>query len=293
MIDFVYIKKGSEYVRTTHLLGKAATQRSISDRSTVTRRGADTVVGVPYELTSPAGRNLPEKHIIQDVSMTNPEQLARVALDLCNWAGGKLQWRDGVPYTMQRLKFRDALETGVMREKPAEWSVELAHELIGMSLRQPGQSLRRLLNIKKESEELWHKSGSTTRVKQEQIEEFLSTLSGLTKKSMPHKPMTVIELDRAVSAYLARFEQMLPLETQREQIRAASPDITEYYGMTISLAYRNGVPHISRITDTMKRNLLQTTGPLRLSDGRDIIIPHTVNKHSKQMTIDQFRDYFN
>lgn len=293
MIDFVYVKKGSEYVRTTSLMGKLATHRAIGDRSTVTKRGADTVVGVPYALAPPPDRpDLPEKHIIQEITRTSPDQLARVALELCDWEGERLQWRDGVPYVVQTMTFRDAIDTGLTREKRADWSVPLARELIDMALRQPGQNLRRILDLKKETEHLWNLSGTSTRIKQERIEEILKAVTGLTKKSMQNKPMTVSELDRAIGAHLALFQEQMPSYEEQSAIRAASPELIEYHGVLLPLAYRGGVPYISRITDEIKKDLRTTTGPLRLTDGRDILVPHTVNGRSRRYTVEQFRERY-
>lgn len=290
MIDFVYVKKGSDYVRTTHLMGKLATHRSLGDRSTITKRGSETIVGVPYALAPPPDRpDLPEKHIVQEATRTSPEQLARVALDLCEWQDGKLQWRDGIPFVVQKMTFRDAIDTGIMREKPAEWSVNIARELIEMSLRQPGQHLRRVLNLKKVSEHLWHLSGTTERIKQERIEEVLKAVTGLTKKSMSNKPMTVSEIDRAIAPYLTVFEQLMPPEVEQMAIREASPDLIDYQGLSLALAYRDGVPYISRITEEVKKDLRLTDGPLQLPDGRSILVPHAVNGRSRKYTIDEFR----
>ena len=293
MIDFVYVKKGSDYVRTTHLLGKVATHRSIGDRSTVHKRGADVVVGVPYALAPPPDRpDLPEKHIIQEITRTNPDQLARVALELCDWEGEALQWRDGIPYVVQKMTFRNAIDTGLMREKRAEWSVPLAKELVGMALRQPGQNLRRILDLKKQTEDYWNLTGTTPTIKQERIVEILNAASGLTKKSMQHKPMTIGELDRIIAAHVPLFEELLPSQDEQAAIREASPEFIEYHGMTIPLAYRAGIPYISRISDEVKDDLRTTAGPLQLPDGRDILVPHTVNGHGRRYTVEQFRQRY-
>lgn len=292
MIDFVYEKSGSEYKRTSYKMGKIATLRAIGDRSVVNKRSASLVVASPYVIAPPPGREtLPEKHIIQDVTTVTPEILAKVAFDLCEWQAddGGFVWRDGIPFTIERQTFRGTVRTGLIKETRAEWSVGLAHEIIGMLRRKPGRHLRKILSAKKESEQLWHRSGTVVPIHENQITETLEIVSGIRKKSMPSKPMNTGMLDNALEDQVERFEAMLPSFDERRRIMESSPDYIDYQGIALSLGYQKGVPYVSRITDDMKEDLRSTEGPLQLPDGRDILVSHTVNTRNRRLKIEDFR----
>jgi len=289
LIDFVYEKSGSDYRRTSARLGRHATLRSISDRSVVKGK-PNLIVGTPYAIASPPGKDIPEKHIIQDVTKTTPQQVGSVAAELCTWVDdAEFIWRGGKPYTTQQKYFRDTVAVGEFRETPASWSPELAKAIIDLARRQPGPNLRKMLEAKKTSEALHHRSGTVQPIHNNQVTDFLYAASGLTKRSMSHKPMNPQMLDLGLADPADRVVAMLPDAATIRRIERESPDHFNFEGIELDLAYRAGVPYVARITDEIKHSLRATGGTMRLPDGRDIRIPHKVGRSSKRLTIEEFR----
>ncbi len=291
MIDFVYERKGADFQRTSARLGKTAiTAREISDRSVIKGK-PNLVVGTPYALSSPPGRDLPERHIIQDVTVTSAQQLGKVAATLCEWqpADSGFVWKDGVPYVRHERLFRQTVPTGEFRNDHAEWSPQLAYEIIAMLRRKPGRNMRELVAMKKESQRLRHLSGTVSLIHDNQLSDIIETVSGLTKKTRQRKPMNPEMLDLALAPYIPTVRSWLPSEAEVATIAENSPDFIEVSGLGFGVMYRNGKPLVAKITDELKRSFLQLDGELKLPDGRDILIPHKIGRADKKMTLSEFK----
>lgn len=304
MIDFVYKKRGhNEYIRTSHMLGKTATKaarkkiptlRSIGDRSVVKRRGSpEIVVANPYAIAPPPGKeNLPEQHIIQDVTEVTPLLLAKVGLELCAWENdGAILWRDGQPVVRQVHIFRDVLPTGQYREVPATWSKDLAHEIVRRAKERSSKNLRAIKELKKESEDLYRRSGSTARISDEDITKLLESLAGVNRAKS--NIMSVEMLDQALREHVSKFADMIPNPSEAAKIRASSPDFIDFAGLSFSLSYHAGKPQIAKITDDQKKELSRLSwDEFALEDGRDILIPHAVKKYKRLYTLAQFKQIY-
>ena len=304
MIDFVYKKKGhNEYIRTSHMLGKTATKaakkkvptlRSIGDRSVIRRRGSpDIVVANPYAISPPAGReSLGEQHIIQDVTEITPIILAKVGLELCAWENdGPVQWRDGLPFIRQNHIFRDVLPTGQFREIPAEWNKDLAREIVQRAKERSGKNLQAIKELKRESEDLHRRTGSTRRILDEDISKLLEQIAGVNRAKSPI--ISVEMLDHALSGYIQSFAEMIPSPSEASDIREASPDYIDFEGISLSLSYKNGVPQIAKITDEQKKKIARIQfDDLQLPDGRDILIPHNVGKYKRLYPLSKFKEVY-
>ena len=291
MIDFVYERKGADFQRTSARLGKTAiTAREISDRSVIKGK-PNLVVGTPYALSSPPGRDLPERHIIQDVTVTSAQQLGKVAATLCEWqpADSGFVWKDGVPYVRHERLFRQTVPTGEFRNDHAEWSPQRAYEIIAMLRRKPGRNMRELVAMKKESQRLRHLSGTVSLIHDNQLSDIIETVSGLTKKTRQRKPMNPEMLDLALAPYIPTVRSWLPSEAEVATIAENSPDFIEVSGLGFGVMYRNGKPLVAKITDELKRSFLQLDGELKLPDGRDILIPHKIGRADKKMTLSEFK----
>ena len=304
MIDFVYKKRGhNEYIRTSHMLGKTATKaarkkvptlRSISDRSVIKRRGSpDIVVATPYAIAPPPEKEgLSEDHIIQDVTEVTPLLLAKVGLELCAWEDdGPTVWRDGMPFIRQTHVFRDVLPTGQYREVPAAWNKNLAREIVERAKAKSGKNLQAIKELKRESEDLHRRTGSTERITDQDITSVLESIAGVNRAKSTI--MSVEMLDRALIDYVAVFASKMPSPAEAAKIRASSPDFIDFEGLSLSLSYREGVPHIARITDEQKKTLSRLHwDELKLEDGRDILIPHTTKKYKRLYRLSEFKGVY-
>lgn len=292
-VNYVYEANGKEFVRSSHRMGRAAVLRELSDRSVI-KGHSDFVVATPYMISPPPGSDMPEKHIIQDVTKTSARQLGEIAGELCSWeddSDSSFIWRGGKPYTRQVHVFRGTIPTGEFREEPAAWSKELASEIIKMARQKPGKALREINGLKKKSEDLYRRSGTSARILDDEVRKTLEEIVGLNRNRS--KIMNVNMLDLELAQRLEEFKEKIPSADEEQSILAASPDFVEFEGLSLQLEYRDGNPQIARITDEIKKTLARLPWEeLQLDDGRDILIPHAVKKYKRTYTLASFKQMY-
>lgn len=279
MVDFVYRQGGGEYRRTSESLGRRVTARVLSDRSQV-KTGSQYVVGTPYKI--PAMGKRPEKHILQDVHATTPNQLGNVALELCEWVDESPVWRDGNPKVRQRLMFRDTVPIDQWQEIDASWSKELRDMILQASRQHPGPAAKELMGIKKDLEALWHRTKEVPRISRDEIDTIMAQLATRSVLSPDH-------LDAKLRQYLITNNMTLASyvsDEARADIMKRSPDNLTWKGTELQLAYKSGEPFVRHVTKARIVELI-TLGEgesLKLPDGRKIYL----QLGRKKQTLSQF-----
>lgn len=278
MVDFVYEKRGSEYVDA---LNRYPEQREISGRSVV--RGGKLVVGTPYRIPpGPVYRN--ELHILQQTSNIGPRRLGEVANRLCTWEDDGIVWRDERPRRLQRQLFRAAIATGEWREVEAGWDPALRDAIVERYTSQRRGALRELLSLKKELEQLWHLTAETERLTQKEIDKLVAEAARTIV-------MSPGELDAKVRALMARHNVRIDhyvTPEKRHEIEVRSPLTVDVAGLTIGVRYRAGLPYLEH-PDQIKAHLMKELDTLQLPDGRDILISHRTPSRTKHYTLQELR----
>lgn len=235
MIDNIYRRSGrDEYVR---LLGKTGVQRAFSDRSTV-RGVPQYVMGTPYRIERFRRGDVTEDHVIQDVTALPSQLLAEIGpSQLRTWEDDSLQWRGGRLKRVQKQLFRQAVETGLIREEEAAPTVEALAEVERYILENSGSALRELKQVKRELEQL-----------QRLTKRALPSLStdqirNLLRDAIAGEQLNPEYIDHLLRVEMHRqqlsLEQLVP-EAERQQIIAQSPEWILHNGAIIPLYYRAG-----------------------------------------------------
>ncbi|MGB4761847.1 MAG: helicase-related protein [Candidatus Saccharimonas sp.] len=232
--------------------------REVSNRSMV--RGADMVVGEPFDLQVQTKRGLRTLALIENVTaVPSLDVLKRVAPQLTTERQEGRQWgKDGVLYHTYRQYFNGQALNEV-RTEPAEPSPEVHHEVLATLGYNPGEHLRNFKNVVNELRQLQQ---LTTEV-----------LPVITDEDIRHMLEVVVPGDlvsyRDADMYVPELtlDDLVSSEMQAE-IRAAAP---ARYG-DLDVVYRAGRPEAQLPFTDPELILAMIVDDVTLPDGRTIYL---------------------
>ena len=269
MVDFVYEASGKEsFVR---LVGRTATERTISNRSLVTKGSAKLIAGMPYQYENSKG----EQKIIEGVTAVTAITLGKVAGNLCGWENSsEVTWRDGLPKVKQQQLFRDKIPTGMWREQQASPSAELRSEVIRYSMENPGNAQKSLRAIKKELELLRRLAGNDApQFTQKDLENYIEkvTPENATDPSLVDELLRRRMLEENIT-----LDALIAPEA-RAQIYENSPPSIEKDGLGFNVRYSNGTAkiHLSNLVE-----ITSLSDEIYLPGGRHIQLVYEKKSYS-------------
>lgn len=136
----------------------------LSNRSVVDRRQAPFVVGSPYRMERRRRGELETIDIIESVTaLPDLHMLGDAAIAMTQWTEGGIVWRNGRPLR-QEIEHIVGEDTHQLRETAITPSPEVRREVIAYAMKHPGPAQRRLRDLKKELEQLNHRSATPIKV---------------------------------------------------------------------------------------------------------------------------------
>lgn len=279
MIDSVYQRVGvSEYRRA---LGRTGVIRSLSDRTTVTKR-PQYVVGVQYRIERYKGGSKHEEHILQDVTAVPKSLLAEIGSSaLRSWQDVGLQWRNGRLMRVQEQLFRGAIATGVYREEDALPNESSVAEVKRYLMQNSGSTLRELKDTKKKLEQLRHMTNkSLPKITQDDLYDLIDEAIDGKYLNPNHidRLLNVIVVDRGL-----RMDELVSPE-EVSQILKDAPVSIEHNGVSTALRYRNGKVFFDISHPDEARHFASEA---YLPDGRQVLIRYK----KREFTAESFWRY--
>lgn len=278
LINQIYLPEGEGFFKK---LGVSLQLREISNRSVVSQYTGSVLVGEPRNVVLYKNGEEERKPIIEDVTEISRDMLAKLAAHMSEWVTTGYKQRGGkFVETQERMLGPVLLDK---REQPAEPSPQLRAKVIEQVKVRPGKSLRYLYDIKKELEQLAHRSKHPIpRLTQDMIDDYVAAVTPADVDAPGHVEEKLRQLIVEEKISLDKF--VSPKE--RARIIKNSPDSITVGALELRLRYVQGRPIIRKFKLGMIA-LFDESARLELPDGREIHFAY--GDHGKKYTLQQLK----